>query len=64
MGFESGETGVMGSMIGVSSQLGRPVMFPSEMGQKMQRRIMSRKLFVAWTWEGRDLTRHWRWASM
>ena len=27
-------------------------------------RIVSRKWLVSWTWEGRDLTNSWRWASM
>ena len=27
-------------------------------------RILSRKWLVSWIWEGRDLTKGWRWASM
>ena len=26
--------------------------------------ILLRKWLVSWTWEGRDLTKGWRWASM
>ena len=27
-------------------------------------RMVSRKWLVSWIWEGRDLTKGWRWASM